>query len=320
LCTSGFPHVVVVSGWNMKLLALAVLFAIIQATPPVPRKATNAPNSSGQNGADHRQSNENPAAPTSVKNTAQPDSNQGKDGIKQTSDNEHAITVSKLPTVSVGKDRWDITYFFLTAALVIVGGATWWAIWIQAKETAKAAKATEQSAAATEANTQAFREAERTWIVEKINFPDHIPRRSEHPFGGVLMVQFTVRNIGKQPAFIRVVQGRFHTKETQLSGEPKYSQSDTTVFSARLLAPDEPMVWQIPLKEVSLDDYQVSRINGEIGLPLYLYAYGRVQYESVGLVGSNQFCYRWHNVMGVSYEGDKTGFRKDGPDEYNKYT
>jgi hypothetical protein len=312
----------------MKLLALVMLLAVVQTAPPVPRQATNAPSRSSQQSADQGNGNKNPTATTPVKDAPYPDSEQGKNGVKQTDNKERTVTVSKLPTVSVGKDRWDIVYFFLTAALVVVGAGTWWVIWIQAKETAKAAKstkesaaATRQSAAATESNTQAFREAERAWIIEEIRFPDHIPTETEMK-GGILSVGFVFKNVGKQPAFVRIVQSRFFATNERLPDKPLYSLRHTSVFTSRLLVPGEPLGWECFFEEGSLANDQIARINGLQSPPLHLYVYGRIEYESVGITGSNQFCYKWHNLRGVSFEGDKTEFRKYeiAPDEYNKHT
>ena len=191
---------------------------------------------------------------------------------------------------------------------------------IAARATERSAAATENSAAATAANTQAFRDAERAWIVEEIRFPDHIPRLSESGFGGILMVAFVAKNIGKQPAFVRMVQSRFCAIQGQLPDQPQYSPSLTSIFSSRLLAPGERLVWEIPFEEGNLDDDRIDRIRGLKSPSLHLYAYGRIEYQSMGLIGYNQFCYKWHNLMGFSFEGDKEEFRKGGPDDYNKHT
>jgi hypothetical protein len=183
----------------------------------------------------------------------------------------------------------------------------------------KQTDAAEKAAEAAKASIKTLKEIERTWLVEKLPPQDHVPRRREHPFGGVWVIPVTITNIGKRPALIRMVQGRFHAPEDPLPDIPKYRQAGTALPAGRLLAPDEPMSWQCPLEEASLDDDQVNRINGD-GRPLSLYIYGRIEYESAGLIGVNQFCYRWDNRMGLVLGGEKPGSRKDGPDGYNKHT
>ncbi len=49
-----------------------------------------------------------------------------------------------------------------------------------------------------------------------------------------------------------------------------------------------------------------------------LYAYGRVDYEALGISYFNQFCYEWNPVMGLTT--GSLGFRKGGPVEYNRQT
>lgn len=182
-----------------------------------------------------------------------------------------------------------------------------------------AASAADRNAQTALSSLSAYREAERAWLIDDIRFPDHIPRQSESNFGGILMVAFVAKNIGKNPVFIRIVQSRFHAAN-ELPDHPQYRNHLTTIFNSRLLAPDEPLIWECPFEEGSLADDQINRINGLSQSPLSLWAYARIEYESMGIRGVTQFCYRWHNTMGFSYVGDKQEFRKDGPDEYNEQT
>jgi hypothetical protein len=79
----------------MKLLALAVLLTVMQASPPVPRKATD----------------------NSTQATAQIKSN-GTDG------NQQSVSISKLPTVTVAAPKRDLAdwgYWAFSGLLVIVG-------------------------------------------------------------------------------------------------------------------------------------------------------------------------------------------------------
>jgi hypothetical protein len=178
------------------------------------------------------------------------------------------------------------------------------------------------SVGAAKASIQTLREIERAWIAEEIRFPDRIPRRSETGGGGVLCVSYAFNNIGKQPAFIRNIQTRFHAPTSKLPDKPEYRVSTFTPDpqigeNGRLLAPGEAFYCSTFLEEGSLDDDQIDQISQG---RLTLYTYGRVQYESVGLRGINQFCYKWHDLVGFSVEGEKEGFRKGGPPEYNRVT
>ncbi len=149
----------------MKFLALAVLLAIIQVAPPVPRKAADKPNSTSQNVADQGKGNKNPPAPPSIENAPHPDPQQRDNRIKQPNDDERSISIRKLPPVSVAKDGWDVFYICLTALLVGVGIATFIAIWIQAVQTKHAAKAAQKSAEAMERQSEFIVAQNRAWLV-----------------------------------------------------------------------------------------------------------------------------------------------------------
>jgi hypothetical protein len=89
---------------------------------------------------------------------------------------------------------------------------------IAATDNAKAARDAAEASlkqAATMAN------AERAWIVERVTFPDRIPRRSTNWDGGTIPATLTFKNIGTQPAMLQSVHSRFHTAE-QLPDEPQY--------------------------------------------------------------------------------------------------
>jgi hypothetical protein len=87
----------------------------------------------------------------------------------------------------------------------------------------------------------------------------------------------------------------------------------------QILEPGAEAYLKCLLEDGSLDDDQIDALNGEIVQKLNLYLYGRFIYESVGVAGVNQFCYRWDNKMGFSLEGDKAKFEKDGPPGYNSH-
>jgi hypothetical protein len=160
--------------------------------------------------------------------------------------------------------------------------------------------------------------AERSWIVETIKFLDEIPRRTPSG-GGIITALVTFKNIGKQPAFLKILQTRFHTSE-RLVDSPEFITNEV-MPEGNMLAPDQEMYVRVMLEEGSFDDEQVDRINGRIDKRrLNLYLYGCLIYESVGMRGVNRFCYTWQNLMGFSLEGDKARFEKGGPAGYNQHT
>jgi hypothetical protein len=126
----------------MKILLLGVLFAIIQASSPVPRKATNHPTDRSHTVNQQGTGNQKPAATMPVQGQPSAPSGENKSAVKQAENENYQVSVRELPTVSVERD-W--LYLGLTAALVIIGGITFVAIWHQAVQTRKSAEYMEKS-------------------------------------------------------------------------------------------------------------------------------------------------------------------------------
>jgi hypothetical protein len=106
----------------MKLLALAVLLSIMQASPPVPRKATDADASKSQPvqsdaSADKKPSNKTPP----IAQAAHPPPNQNTNPDNGANDAEKNIRVRELPPVSVTPDWMDCLALSFSAILLVVG-------------------------------------------------------------------------------------------------------------------------------------------------------------------------------------------------------
>jgi len=253
---------------------------------------------------------------------------------------EEKVTVSTAEPLKVQadvpKDWRDKLNWFLTAILVAIGGlgvlyarSTLKVINAQLTEIVAAGKQTDKMVAhagkqaeASSLSVQAFIQSERAWVMETIKFPNEIPRRTPPNLGIILSVVFNIENVGKQPALIRNIQTRFHTYRRRLPDEPEYVPMsyapDVRIGPyGRLLIPGKPWAIETFLEDGLLEDATVDGINEGWE---YLYVYGRITYDSAGLKCVNQFCYTWNPLRGLSFEGDKPGFRKDGPAEYNKHT
>jgi len=87
-----------------------------------------------------------------------------------------------------------------------------------------------------------------------------------------------------------------------------------------MIAPGDEKYLRAALEEGAFDNETVDRIRGSIVGGLKLYIYGELLYMSMGKRGINQFCYKWNNQMGFSWEGTKPYFEKDGPSGYNNHT
>jgi hypothetical protein len=186
----------------------------------------------------------------------------------------------------------------------------------------KAAHAATVSAGAANASINTLREIERAWIIEEVRFPERIPPQFELQ-GRFICVGCVFKNIGRQPAIIKNVQTSFHTAAGPLPDKPAYSIAtfipDPLIgANGKLLAQNDTFVCSTPLREGSLDDDELKKLSMG-GLDLYYY--GIVRYETAGLSKFTQFCYKWHSCqIGISFEGDKDGLRRGGPDAYNQIT
>lgn len=241
---------------------------------------------------------------------------------------EENVKVISLPA----KDWEDKAAFWVNLALAVVGFlgigvgvCTLIFLRRQVEEMRRQANLMKIQAAHMEAQTKELAQqsqnmvtAERAWIVETITFLDEIPRRLTSG-GGVVTAKITLENVGKQPALLKFLQLRFHATE-KLADQPEF-RINTAFPNGYILPPGGKLFGRALLEEGSFDDDQIARINGLFGYrPLYLYIYGNLAYESVGVRGANLFCYKWRNLMGFSLEGDKPGFEKSGPDGYNGHT
>jgi hypothetical protein len=112
---------------TMKLIVLAVVLAVVQTSPPVPRKASNNSAGTGNKVQDQSRTENNPTPPNAVVNGDMQGQPSNWDATKHDGDNtEHSIRVRELPPVSIMKDWADWAVWIFSALLVIVGGLQVW--------------------------------------------------------------------------------------------------------------------------------------------------------------------------------------------------
>ena len=114
----------------MKIFALAMLLTVMQAAPPVPRKAPDTKNDMSQNVA--TKSNDQKDTPTesvAIPNTvtAAPDKRDSQN-VEHCNAGE-SIRVSELPSVSVSRDWIDCVALLISLLLLGAGAIGVWAAW-----------------------------------------------------------------------------------------------------------------------------------------------------------------------------------------------
>jgi hypothetical protein len=106
----------------MRIFALAVLLAIMQASAPIPRKTANPSNRTTKNVTKQSGSDKTPAqqAPSAVQPIST-NPNQDTSHSPTSDDAPKPVIIRELPPVSVTKDRLDKLYIFFTGVLIVVG-------------------------------------------------------------------------------------------------------------------------------------------------------------------------------------------------------
>lgn len=237
----------------------------------------------------------------------------------------------------VPKDWMDKLGWFLSATLVLIGGlGVWYArktlkvIEGQLAEIRAAGKQTDQmiqhageQAKAALRQSEIATNAERAWIIEEINFPTELPFQSEEAGALVAtLVVFRIKNWGKTVARIRDAKLNFHRypKTLTLAEPPEYAATNRLTELGEdgfLLAPGQQIALQIYLSGGSLSKEEAQKVRcGDLSL----IAFGLFEYETLGSCHVSQFCYTWHEPMGLVTEADFRGLRRSGPPSYNRVT
>jgi hypothetical protein len=212
-----------------RIMALALLI-LFQAVPPVPPKTIGNPGDSTKDINNDSKTNNAISPAKTIENPVPPINTREKRNNAASEEKPRHIVIDLLP----GKDVWDKVYICLTAALVVIGGFTFIAIWIQAKETAKSAKAASDSVEAINRqtahiarqaksmrrqttilrnNVNALIASERAWIMVDIapapgwggkvhgTIGDHVAK-GIHTQTTSFALRVISRNEGKAPAWI----------------------------------------------------------------------------------------------------------------------
>ena len=325
------------------LAILAVLFAIAQTPVPTPRKATDhaagTSSSVQQYGGDSKAPSQS-TPPLASQN--QPTSPNGDAGEQGSQDKGNSVIISKLPSVSILKDWADWSYWAFSGLLACVGALQVWLLW--------------RTLAAISRQSDHMIASERAWIVEDIDFPSTLP--SQPTVAGSspqeLYVAFWLQSRGRTVARIRDISLRFHAPSGDLPDVPYYlpkvpeplrgkdfrkfanlpyrekiAQSvarikksidrplDVIGINGYILVPDQKIKVGMRLESICLTEAEAIEVRSG-NLPLF--AYGRVDYETMGTERYTQFCYKWATPDPPRTSVEPRGFVRGGPDSYNDAT
>ncbi len=106
----------------MRIIVLAVLLAVVQTSPPVPRQTSNANTGKGQSVQNDTDANEKPPEQeVPVVQKVQPPPNENTNPNKDNQNAEEAVRVRELPPVSIMRDWMDCLALVFSAILLGVG-------------------------------------------------------------------------------------------------------------------------------------------------------------------------------------------------------
>lgn len=114
----------------MKMLILAVILAVMQAAPPIPRQTADNSAGTGANVKSESAPDQAKSLPTPVAlKTNSNGTSKTDSGDKHPEDAEHTVGISKLPPVSVTKDWADWGVWVFSGLLVAVSFLQVWLLW-----------------------------------------------------------------------------------------------------------------------------------------------------------------------------------------------
>ncbi|HTU44425.1 MAG TPA: hypothetical protein VMF91_05155 [Bryobacteraceae bacterium] len=329
----------------MKLLIAAVLLAVMQGLPPVPRKATdNAAHSSRAINQQTAGQQTQPQSPLLVQNETHPKTDQEKSASPSNADTKKAVIVGESTAVPI-KDWWDRSYIIFSGLLVVIGAAGVIAAVCTLKTIAaqvrimrhqgaillRQTKATVQAARAAKESVSIAISSSRAWLlVEDVQIPFESLRALEagttasNPDAQYFTVR--LRNYGDSPAFIYAAEMRY--SYGGLRDMPTYPGIYHQGFIA---APTQHIVPPfVNSKEVLTDcwigschlegplSWLTTQLFGEIrNSQMFLWAQGVVRYRDVHeREHETRFCYRYEVPPRVPAGHEH--FCVAGPGEYNK--
>ncbi len=304
----------------MKYVALAVLLAVMQTPPPVPRKAADNAASRSQNIKQKSGTQKTPPpTPPAVPQTLEPKKNQHSSESPANTNAQETVVVRELPPVSVAKDWTDRVYWVFSGLLVVVGFLQAWLLFgtlrvirrqgvSMRRQTAilrrsvllarRSANAAKKGAEAALLNAQAIVNAERAWIV--MEFIEESPGQ----------FKLAATNYGRTPAQVigYNIQHSSTFADSDLPPNPlEYSDSPSPQGQPFLVPTEE---W--PIESFSVDKAKHSLPGATQQKPM-LY-WGVLRYRNIinNAEHDTWFCQR--------YDARKGWFVLAGPPSYNRCT
>jgi hypothetical protein len=292
----------------MKIILLAMLLSVAQASAPIPRKAPDAATSDGHQTKNQTNGSQKPAnSPPEIAGKKQPPTTDDHTNGQDNTNGEQPIKVSELPTVSVRGSEFNWQGLIANVLLFVVGGLQIWILLGTLKVTGKAADAAKLSA-------EAVLRGERAWLLmTKPGLPRMTPIPDSQDISYSCFIEF--KNYGKTPAKIIAINS-----EIQI-GNSKESPDDFSIYSSRIQPVVPEMVPQgEPAPHMADSTTSIRREQtAQLYKTRFFWVCGVVRYEDIFRPEpwhETRFCYLLEdrdNGLGVFWY-------LAGPSEYNSAT
>jgi len=276
-----------------RALAIGVML-LAQAPVQVPRQTTHEAAFNANAVAKHGKANKKIAAPVPAEQAVSPAGSEQK-GQNQTPENKQVhVIVDRLPD----KDTWDKVYICLTGGLVLVAALTFGVLWYQARETARAARAANASAAAVQTEivlTQRPRITVRNFYFSEMRSTGsfYVPNGIET--GSSCNGQFYIVNVGGTQARIREIWCEVYTFERLPMKRPYEGQIG--LQQTMVLRPGEsvPFVFSKTRPLEAPESQKLGTVS------LWLYVLGWIGYtDDLGIYRITAFC-RFYDPMKMRF-------------------
>ena len=303
----------------MNPLILAVILAVMQVAPPVPRKAVNSPPGGGHDTPSNGAAGQQPAGQSTppFQPNETPSANKTAEQ-RGTNNKERSVGISKLPPVSVTRNWADWGYWAFSGFLLIVGFLQVWLLFGNLRAIERQAGIMQRQTDAVEKTVDITiaKERARVQIWLEQNRPQAQP--SSGPVVANVAICF-LKNYGLTPAFPKDFAMRYlRTDDADLIVD--YEKGRRILLQDAVTAGGTSARYGIPLEPTpGLSQTDMQRIrDGES----FLHIYGFVRYQDIsGKSRRTTIHVRWTERWGIVVSGQVTEYWEPvGPPEENDET
>jgi hypothetical protein len=299
----------------MKMLFLAVFLTVMQATPPVPRKATDKPAGGSHGIKKDTGDKQAPAAPPLIPNKVAAEKHQNASNPPPKTNEPESIVIRELPPVTIATDWWNKFYVVLTGLLVAIGFVGVLAAFKTLRKIEEQTTNTKLAAEAAKASADALINIERARMHPEVMVePRNLLEMARENCPNTVEISIRFNNIGRTQAW--VTGWCFNTL---ISSTPRVLPFEYTGIN------DSVGYWVAAGAGENLyTDFMVPGFTyiDEIWQgTIYFYAYGFLRYRDVFQRADeppHETYFSRRYTRRYTFEGMHEGWMADGPEGANR--